>query len=583
MTITAIEQAITFLSRTDLTVTARQQPLPPGVTDLLKISSGDHDVLLVAQQSSRYSLEDVRHAAEFYVQQILFAPDSNHYRVLGVEPSDPEAKIKLHYRLLVSWLHPDKNSSDWEVVFSERINRAWHGLRTSERRRQYDEQLSAKPAAPKPVAAPIRREIKPAQWHDRDIDSQFISARTIKRLPIVMFSLLGVGAVLALWLLIQTQPNLQRAEIVLSNGNAELAEEQTAALESTPVQIPKATSAPVKTSVKPVQTPPETGFAKTDTSSTATINDVKPSKSQNSNARANTPATLPGTKAIVSTPKTVAPVMTAKVIALPAKPLKMATPTKIVAPQIAAKVLAIPSKMPKTGTPTKVAAPEMAAKLLVASSKTPKASMPTKATAAPIVSAIPAQAKLLVASSKTPKASMPTKATAAPIVPAVPALANEAKIAGKRARNIKTAQTAPALVSTAGLNVIAKTSTSVPSDVSVKQFLRNFSRVYAEGDYFALHNLFTQDLSILGAPPQRKTLRSYRQLFETSQSRQIALDHVSWLASDDKITVIASYQVQIMALGEAETQSSRGDIRLDLRMENGRLKIIRLQSDDKNG
>ena len=552
MTITAIEQAITFLSRTDLTVTARQQPLPPGVTDLLKISSGDHDVLLVAQQSSRYSLEDVRHAAEFYVQQILFAPDSNHYRVLGVEPSDPDAKIKLHYRLLVSWLHPDKNSSDWEVVFSERINRAWHGLRTSERRRQYDEQLSAKPAAPKPVAAPIRREIKPAQWHDRDIDSQFISARTIKRLPIVMFSLLGVGAVLALWLLIQTQPNLQRAEIVLSNGNAELAEEQTAALESTPVQIPKATSAPVKTSVKPVQTPPETGFAKTDTSSTATINDVKPSKSQNSNARANTPATLPGTKAIVSTPKTVAPVMTAKVIALPAKPLKIGTPTKIVAPQIAAKVLAIPSKMPKIGTPTKMAAPEIAAKLLVASSKTPKASMPTKATAAPIVSAIPAQA-------------------------------NEAKIAGKRARNIKTAQTAPALVSTAGLNVIAKTSTSVPSDVSVKQFLRNFSRVYAEGDYFALHNLFTQDLSILGAPPQRKTLRSYRQLFETSQSRQIALDHVSWLASDDKITVIASYQVQIMALGEAETQSSRGDIRLDLRMENGRLKIIRLQSDDKNG
>ena len=113
--------------------------------------------------------------------------------------------------------------------------------------------------------------------------------------------------------------------------------------------------------------------------------------------------------------------------------------------------------------------------------------------------------------------------------------------------------------------------------------MRNFSRVYAEGDYFALHNLFTQDLSILGAPAQRKTLRSYRQLFEISQSRQIDLDHISWLANDDKITVIASYQVQIMALGEAETESSRGDIRLDLRMENGRLKIIRLQSDDKNG
>ena len=269
MTITAIEQAITFLSRTDLTVSARQQPLPPGVTDLLKISSGDHDALLVAQQSSRYSLEDVRHAAEFYVQQILFAPDSNHYRVLGVEPTDIEAKIKLHYRLLVSWLHPDKNSSDWEVVFSERINRAWHGLRTPERRRQYDELLSLQSAAPMTVAAPSRREIKPAQWHDRGVDSQFISARTIKRLPIVMFSLLGVGAVLALWLLSQTQPNLQPVEVVLSEINAELAEDQTAALESLRVQIPAATSAPVKASVKSAQTPPEIVLAKTDTASNA--------------------------------------------------------------------------------------------------------------------------------------------------------------------------------------------------------------------------------------------------------------------------------------------------------------------------
>ena len=554
MTITAIEQAITFLSRTDLIGTARQQPLPPGVADLLKISSGDHDALLVAQQSSRYSLEDVRHAAEFYVQQILFAPDSNHYRVLGVEPSDPEAKIKLHYRLLVSWLHPDKNSSDWEVVFSERINRAWHGLRTPERRRQYDEQLSAQPAAPMPVVAPSRRERKPAQWHDRDIDSQFISARTIKRLPIVMFSLLGVGAVLALWLLSQTQPNLQPAEVVLSETNAELAEEQTAALESPRVQIPKATSAPVMASVKPAQTSPQTVLAKTDTANIATITEVPSSKSQNSNMQATTPATLPGTKTVVSIPKTMVPVITAKVIAPPAKTLKTATPTKIVAPQIAAKVLAIPSKMPKTVAPTKMVAPEIAA-------------------------------KLLVASSKTAKASTPTKGAAAPVVPAIPALANEAKFTGKRARNSKTAQTAPVLVSTTGLDATAKTgtSTSVPSDVSVKQFLRNFSRVYAEGDYFALHNLFTQDLSILGAPPQRKTLRSYRQLFETSQSRQIALDHISWLANDDKITVIASYQVQITALGQAETESSRGDIRLDLRMENGRLKIIRLQSDDKNG
>jgi len=121
------------------------------------------------------------------------------------------------------------------------------------------------------------------------------------------------------------------------------------------------------------------------------------------------------------------------------------------------------------------------------------------------------------------------------------------------------------------------------SDASVKQFLQRFSRVYSDGDYFALHNLFTKDLSILGAAPQRSVLRSYRQLFENSQTREISLDHVTWLTSDENIVVIASYQAQILPRGKGEVQSSRGDIRLDLRVENGQLRIVRLQSDTKNG
>ena len=148
MTVAALEQAITFLSRADLIASARQQSLPAGVTEILKISSGDEAELLSAQESSRFSRVDVKHAAQFYVQQILFAPGSDHYRVLGVDPDDAEAKIKLHYRLLVRWLHPDKNSSDWEDVFSDRVNRAWHALRTPERRREYDAQMEALSAYP---------------------------------------------------------------------------------------------------------------------------------------------------------------------------------------------------------------------------------------------------------------------------------------------------------------------------------------------------------------------------------------------------------------------------------------------------
>jgi len=72
-------------------------------------------------------------------------------------------------------------------------------------------------------------------------------------------------------------------------------------------------------------------------------------------------------------------------------------------------------------------------------------------------------------------------------------------------------------------------------------------------------------------------------LFEGSECCEISLDHVPWLASDEHIVVIASYQAQVMPRGKAEAQSTHGDIRLDLRMENGQLRIIRLQSDSKNG
>lgn len=149
---------------------------------------------------------------------------------------------------------------------------------------------------------------------------------------------------------------------------------------------------------------------------------------------------------------------------------------------------------------------------------------------------------------------------------------------GDAAPNTEIAAVAPA-VATKVSNVSAETA----SDALVKQFLQRFSRVYEEGDYFALHNLFTRDLAILGAPPQRSVLRSYRQLFENSESREISLDHVTWLTSDEHIVVIASYQAQVMPRGKGEALSSRGDIRLDLRVENGQLRIIRLQSDIKNG
>lgn len=500
MTNAALEQAATFLSRTDLIAAARQQPLPAGITDLLKICSGDNDVLIAAQEQLRLSQEEVRHAAEFYAQQILFAPESDHYRILGVDPDDVEAKIKLHYRLLVRWLHPDRNTGDWEAVFSERINRAWQALRTPERRREYDEKNSFSNQFSTGLVEP-GREIKPVQWRESKSDARFMSSRTIKRLPIAVFSVLGIGALLALWLFSQTQPNLQPQ-----------------ALEEAPLV------------------------------------------SDNEDAQPDLQT--------------------------------QATTNAIAAPEAGPMPDDRRGSMVETASNAAPAAVKAAPEIVKAPAPLPESVEPKKPVPAPVIAAAPQTPILAVEQKKNRKAA--EKITPPVVVAVASKKPDEEKPVSKRARKSKTDAPLPVLAAPSGENaVLASNTNAVPTkaevrkeianDASVKQFLQRFSRVYSEGDYFALHNLFTKDLSILGAPPQRTVLRSYRQLFETSDSREISLDHVTWLTTDEHIVVIASYQAQVQPRGKAEAKSSHGDIRLDLRLENGQLKIIRLQSDSKNG
>lgn len=515
MTVAALEQAITFLSRADLIASARQQTLPTGVTEILKISSGDEAALLSAQENTRYSRVDVKHAAQFYVEQILFAPDSDHYRVLGVDPDDAETKIKLHYRLLVRWLHPDKNSSDWEVVFSDRVNRAWHALRTPERRREYDAQLESRLAYASALPQPSR-EVTPAQLRQSLNDQRYISSRTIKRLPIAIFGVLGVSAVFALWWLSQLQPQVD-APLVASVETESLKAESTATdvvLEQPATEVPA--SLPLEAPPLAIETEQEIPPP------------VDPAIEM---ARLEAePVEIPETKPAIRQPIVPPPIQ--KQAPLP--PRTAPVPLVVVAKKPALENKPVAENKPSV----------------------------SKARAVPVVTnnqaniAKPAETKTRTAIQK-PHAA-PTVASAEK---------HEAP-ATKRSEHV---------VADPEIHVVNK------YDVEIKKLLQRFSRVYEDGNYFALHNLFTKDLSIIGAPPQRKVLHGYRQLFQTSQHREIDIQNVTWLESDEKITVVADYQSQVLPLGGQQAESSRGNIRLVLRMENGELKIIRLQSDSKNG
>lgn len=144
------------------------QRLPEGMPLLMRLVAGEEGALQSAQAATGEAAQTLREAAIFYIQQVCFAPGGNSYRVLGVDASASDERIREHYRWLARWLHPDRNPDQWEIVFAERVGQAWQDLRTAERRQRYDSSLHTTEDWSSVVAAqPIRRspaaESRPAR------------------------------------------------------------------------------------------------------------------------------------------------------------------------------------------------------------------------------------------------------------------------------------------------------------------------------------------------------------------------------------------------------------------------------------
>ncbi len=119
-------------------------PLPPGVGSLLKLAGGSGPE---PEWADLAPPDELQAAALFFIEQVMFRHDSDHYRVLGVEPGASSGQIKEHHRLLMRVFHPDRENraDDWKDAFATRINLAYTALRDPQTRRDYDATLN--PAA----------------------------------------------------------------------------------------------------------------------------------------------------------------------------------------------------------------------------------------------------------------------------------------------------------------------------------------------------------------------------------------------------------------------------------------------------
>jgi len=126
-----IELALDLARMPALARTSVVPALPPNIIELMRIAAGSLQACEAAVAKTGEPAPVVIEAARFYLQQVLFRPDADCYRILGIEPAASRATARSHMRWLLQWLHPDRNNNSWDAIYAERVLKAWREVSVS--------------------------------------------------------------------------------------------------------------------------------------------------------------------------------------------------------------------------------------------------------------------------------------------------------------------------------------------------------------------------------------------------------------------------------------------------------------------
>src|SRR5690242_20121885 len=94
----------------------RSAPLPADISALLRITAGEEGTIAEATQATGQPAQTVKEAAGFFIEQMLFYPGADSYRVLGARPEATDGELRRNMSLLLRWLHPDRRRQNERSV-----------------------------------------------------------------------------------------------------------------------------------------------------------------------------------------------------------------------------------------------------------------------------------------------------------------------------------------------------------------------------------------------------------------------------------------------------------------------------------
>jgi hypothetical protein len=170
-----IELALDLARMPALAQSSAAPPLPPNIIELMRIAAASPEACQAAVTKTGEPTGVVIEAARFYLQQVLFGPGGDCYRILGVEPTASRETARTHMRWLLEWLHPDRNNNSWDAVYAGRVLKAWREVSKSNGSDSKPNLSLARVSSNKK-----RGRIKPVRrpWIERPLERRSLAIRT---------------------------------------------------------------------------------------------------------------------------------------------------------------------------------------------------------------------------------------------------------------------------------------------------------------------------------------------------------------------------------------------------------------------
>jgi hypothetical protein len=178
MSTDALEVALALHQAPIQRFAVRDRPLPKNIGIAIQIASATQPQLEEAAAKFSETEETILAAVRFYLQQVLFEPGTDAYRIFGLADNASAQQIRQHHVWLQRWLHPDRRGENWEAALATKVNWAWQQLRNEASREEYERtrkhdsaraHQAAEPAGDEQMQVPVwnAAPVKPARRYLR--------------------------------------------------------------------------------------------------------------------------------------------------------------------------------------------------------------------------------------------------------------------------------------------------------------------------------------------------------------------------------------------------------------------------------